>query len=912
MRKNTVTPPPPASTSSAGPVYVSSLSTLQKGEGGNPFWSNSEPNTKADGDSSNSDDYDEDDTDCPLCLEEMDSSDLCFKPCPCGYQICRFCYHRIREEINGKCPACRRIYTDEAVEFSPELPLKNNTVAAAAVNNNSNNNHLVSEDVASKPPRRKVVKTITKSASTQSTPSHPTAERPSGHAVLPSLRHLTDLRVVQRNLVYVIGISARIAHESTLREPEYFGQYGRIVKIVVNRRNLTNIGSTTTTGNGGATSASVSGPSASAYVTFARKEDAARAIACVDGSVFDGRVIRATYGTTKYCSYFLRGLTCTNAGCMYLHDEGDLPDSFTKEELTGAGKMHLHSYLVDNGEALQMRQFGTLIKKPSPVAVKDQTDYQPQQQMPLQVSQQEQQSLNSSCPTADDTLHFLKRLSKWLPDSANEDIFRDAVGHESPPVMLMHPEVNRSPPQRPAVSHSFGPSHLFDPFGDSSLSSIPSPAAVPFGHPYPQKPSLSHHFGTVDTTAASSHPSPIGSPILRGSSFTPNMNRGPSLQPPSSTSIFGPGIVIGGHPATTIQPKAPPGLVFEDPAIMRISTANDPPGLKETNHNQIDRLLHAIGIEGSTNDEMRSFRHNQPHQVNNGLFVEGVRGGAALFGSSTADYACDNLDENGSPPLVKFNQVAATTSPVVVSPQPVIIPSAMPPQPLQPKASPVVKKPPTAASKPAISITKTTAVPPPTIAKPSSSMASPKPVAPAKTIPTTNTGPKASAPAGPTLTTSPPVAFTNQNIFSLLQSNADEEEETVREDEADAEIQSDSFDEEPETTRSTKGSKKREEAPSKATTKKTKKSSSAESVTSANSIITDSFEKSQKSSTQTTILHFTPECDRQAQKLCSIDPASLSFEQLAAHIEQIDGLARLSRQDAVEVEARLRSLLQKL
>jgi CCR4-NOT transcription complex subunit 4 len=26
---------------------------------------------------------------CPLCLEEMDVSDLNFKPCPCGYQVIR-------------------------------------------------------------------------------------------------------------------------------------------------------------------------------------------------------------------------------------------------------------------------------------------------------------------------------------------------------------------------------------------------------------------------------------------------------------------------------------------------------------------------------------------------------------------------------------------------------------------------------------------------------------------------------------------------------------------------------------------------------------------------------------------------------------------------------------------------------
>ncbi len=42
---------------------------------------------------------------------------------------------------------------------------------------------------------------------------------------------LRNVRVVQRNLVYVIGLPPAIALEETLRKPEYFGQYGRIVKV---------------------------------------------------------------------------------------------------------------------------------------------------------------------------------------------------------------------------------------------------------------------------------------------------------------------------------------------------------------------------------------------------------------------------------------------------------------------------------------------------------------------------------------------------------------------------------------------------------------------------------------------------------------------------------------------------------
>lgn len=49
---------------------------------------------------------------------------------------------------------------------------------------------------------------------------------------------LRNVRVVQRNLVYVIGLPPAIALEETLKKPEYFGQYGRIVKVHDNLPNM--------------------------------------------------------------------------------------------------------------------------------------------------------------------------------------------------------------------------------------------------------------------------------------------------------------------------------------------------------------------------------------------------------------------------------------------------------------------------------------------------------------------------------------------------------------------------------------------------------------------------------------------------------------------------------------------------
>jgi hypothetical protein len=62
------------------------------------------------------------------------------------------------------------------------------------------------------------------------------------------------------------------------------------------------------------------------------KLDAARAIEAVDATSFEQKIIRATFGTTKYCSYFLKGLACQNIGCQFLHENGEDAEAYLKEE----------------------------------------------------------------------------------------------------------------------------------------------------------------------------------------------------------------------------------------------------------------------------------------------------------------------------------------------------------------------------------------------------------------------------------------------------------------------------------------------------------------------------------------------------------------------------------------------------
>ena len=64
------------------------------------------------------------------------------------------------------------------------------------------------------------------------------------------------------------------------------------------------------------------GPSASAYVTYLRSEDALRAIQAVNNIYIDGRTLKASLGTTKYCSHFMKNQSCPKNDCMYLHELG--------------------------------------------------------------------------------------------------------------------------------------------------------------------------------------------------------------------------------------------------------------------------------------------------------------------------------------------------------------------------------------------------------------------------------------------------------------------------------------------------------------------------------------------------------------------------------------------------------------
>jgi hypothetical protein len=115
---------------------------------------------------------------------------------------------------------------------------------------------------------------------------------------------LKKLRIIQQNIIRVQGIPKSLANIGTLKSKKYFGQYGKIKNFIlstkINPENNKEI--------------------YSIYITYENKLEAACAILCVDSLLIFGKIIRAFFGTAKYCSHFLNNQKCPNAEkCLFLH-----------------------------------------------------------------------------------------------------------------------------------------------------------------------------------------------------------------------------------------------------------------------------------------------------------------------------------------------------------------------------------------------------------------------------------------------------------------------------------------------------------------------------------------------------------------------------------------------------------------
>ncbi|KAK1396357.1 General negative regulator of transcription C16C9.04c like [Heracleum sosnowskyi] len=251
---------------------------------------------------------------CPLCAEEMDFTDQQLKPCKCGYQVCVWCWHQImdmaeKDGTEGRCPACRAHYDKDKI-----VGMEANFERVEA---NANRKH--------KPPKGK-------------------SKTNEGR------KDLSVVRVIQRKMAYVIGLPLSLTDVDRLKRKEFFGQYGKICKISLSRT------------ASGAIHQFVN-DSCSVYVTFSKEEEAVQCIQSVHGFVLEGRFLRASFGTAKYCHAWLRNMPCNNSTCLYLHSLGAEEDTFGKDEVAAVHTRSRVQQIVGVAQNLH-RRAGNVLPPP--------------------------------------------------------------------------------------------------------------------------------------------------------------------------------------------------------------------------------------------------------------------------------------------------------------------------------------------------------------------------------------------------------------------------------------------------------------------------------------------------------------------------------------------------------------------
>ncbi|KAK7218147.1 hypothetical protein V2G26_006150 [Clonostachys chloroleuca] len=261
---------------------------------------------------------------CPLCIEDFDLSDRNFRPCPCGYQVCQFCFNNIKNNMNGLCPACRRPYDEKTIQYKV---VTTEEVAEFRANIQKNQKKRAQEQRQKEAQKREAEK--------------------------ENRKNLVGVRVVQKNLVYITGLAPTVREDEllkTLRKPEFFGQYGNIQKISISNRK----------------SSDGQHQSLGIYVTFEKPEEATKCIQAVHGSQNGDRYLKAQHGTTKYCSAWLKNEKCNNPGCMFLHEQGDDEDSYTRQDLSSMNSIHTQRPLPGGGSSGPSRVASRQLSHPTP------------------------------------------------------------------------------------------------------------------------------------------------------------------------------------------------------------------------------------------------------------------------------------------------------------------------------------------------------------------------------------------------------------------------------------------------------------------------------------------------------------------------------------------------------------------
>eukprot|EP00484_Ammonia_sp_Unknown_P002374 CAMPEP_0197074318 /NCGR_PEP_ID=MMETSP1384-20130603/211047_1 /TAXON_ID=29189 /ORGANISM="Ammonia sp." /LENGTH=549 /DNA_ID=CAMNT_0042513159 /DNA_START=23 /DNA_END=1672 /DNA_ORIENTATION=+ len=141
-----------------------------------------------------------------------------------------------------------------------------------------------------------------------------------------SVAELRQVRLIQKNCVYVEGLSNTNCNFETLTSKTWFGQFGQIRDILIH-----------------SSADSIACDSRSFIVVYDSESSAEIAMDCINNSVLltEGRKLKAIHPYTYYCEYWLRsGSACLDTSCQRMHRWCRSDEIMTDEMLSAFQQNH--------------------------------------------------------------------------------------------------------------------------------------------------------------------------------------------------------------------------------------------------------------------------------------------------------------------------------------------------------------------------------------------------------------------------------------------------------------------------------------------------------------------------------------------------------------------------------------------
>lgn len=115
-----------------------------------------------------------------------------------------------------------------------------------------------------------------------------------------------NIRVIQENMIFVLGLPPILLDVNLLSRVEFFGQYGSIRKIKISPRERKY--------------------GRCVNITYANPREAGIAILCTNMLRLNEKCLRVSFGMSKICSHFLQQTYCCVKDCEYSHSIPECPE----------------------------------------------------------------------------------------------------------------------------------------------------------------------------------------------------------------------------------------------------------------------------------------------------------------------------------------------------------------------------------------------------------------------------------------------------------------------------------------------------------------------------------------------------------------------------------------------------------